>query len=208
MLARLSLITLCAVLAAAPAMAKDKAPTGALACSGAFGIDSSEALLIETYGADNVLTGEVDGPEGSTMIATRVFPDQPDKEMTFAWWDEENYTNLANVALPPTAVSPGGVKVGMTVAEVEAINGGPFEISGFGWDYGGFANLEGGPLAKLPGDCVLSVRFALPDEYSDAIDVSSILGDGTTVPSDEGLLEVLDVRVSAVSFGYAHPDYR
>lgn len=189
-------------LLATPAMAQK------LACEGPFGMDSSEALLIETYGTENVLTGEVDGPEGSTMIATRVFPDQPKKEMTFAWWDEENYADLANVDLPPKAVAPGGVRQGMTIADVEALNGGPFEISGFGWDYGGYANLEGGDLSGLPGDCVLSVRFSLPDEYPENVDVTSIMGDGTTVASGDPLLEELDIRVSAVSFGYAHPDYR
>ena len=41
-----------------------------VACAGAFASDSSEARLIETFGKANVVTGEVDGPEGSTMLAT------------------------------------------------------------------------------------------------------------------------------------------
>ena len=48
-----------------------------IACEGAFAIDSSEARLIEIYGADNVRTGIVPGPEGTEMLATEVYPDSP-----------------------------------------------------------------------------------------------------------------------------------
>ena len=41
-----------------------------------------------------------------------------------------------------------GLKAGMTIEEVEKINEKPFQISGFGWDYGGHANFEGGKLFR------------------------------------------------------------
>ena len=47
-----------------------------------------------------------------------------------------------------------GLKAGMTIAEVEKINGKPFKIAGFEWDYGGYANFEGGKLAGK-----VSIRF-------------------------------------------------
>lgn len=207
MLARLSLLACGAVLlAAAPAIAKDKTKPTPIACEGIYGPESSEALLKQTFGAENVFTGKVDGPEGEELLATTVFPNEPRKTMQFSWWDEENRSQLAAVDLAADQVGPGGVQVGQTVAEVVALNGAPFTMSGFWWDYGGYANIDKGKLANLDENtCFLSIRFAPPDDYSQAIDVTPVSGD-TQVPSDEGLLEVLDVRVQSVSVSWADPN--
>ena len=203
MLARLSLVALCTALAATSALAQDEAD---FTCSGVFGIDSSEALVIETYGADNVVTGDSPGPEGTTVLATTVFPDDPDRSIRFGWWNEEALTDLSYADLPAAMPGPKGVQAGMTVAELVELNGEPFTLSGFGWDYGGFANIQTGQLAELDGGCTVSVRFAL-EEYGDDVDVGSIMGD-QEVSSDNPLLEQLDVRVQSVSIGYPHPDFR
>lgn len=211
MLARLSLIALCTALVITTPMAKDKvktdtAATDQVACSGAYGADSTEALLIETFGADNVVTGEVPGPEGSSYIGTTVFPGDPDREMVFSWFDEENRTGLSDVRLSPSQAGPGGVRIGMTVAEVAAINEEPFTIGGFWWDYGGYAGFDSGKLSGLEGDCYLSLRFSPEDDISPAIDVTPISGE-VQIPSDEGLLEVVDTRVQVMSLGYASEEY-
>ena len=41
-----------------------------------------------------------------------------------------------------------GLRIGATLAELERINGGPFELSGFDWDHGGA--IFPGPGGKLP----------------------------------------------------------
>jgi hypothetical protein len=205
MIVRLSLLALCAALAISPAYAKDKSAQSDTACSGVFGPQSSEALLIETYGAENVVTGQVAGPEGIEMLATTVFPNDPDKTMLFGWWDEEDLAILNFVDLAPSQVGPLGVRVGMTPAEVEAINGEPFLIGGFWWDYGGYANIQSGKLVELPDGCYLSLRFAPAEEYSPALDVTPVSGE-VQVPSDEGLLEILDTRVQVVSLSYPGGD--
>jgi hypothetical protein len=211
MLARISLVALAAALAVtAPAFAKTKpaaqpAPADQVACTGVFGPDSSEALVKETFGAENVVTGIVPGPEGTELLATTVFPDDPDRKMEFGWFDEENFTRLSYVELSPSQTAPGGVRIGQTVAEVQALNGEPFTVGGFWWDYGGYASIENGKLAGLDGGCYLSVRFSPADEYSPAIDVTPVSGE-VQVPSDEGLLEILDTRVEVLSLGYAWPE--
>lgn len=207
MFARVFLCTICSVLIAAPAFAKDKIqpaePSQPVACSGVFGFDSSEALLIETYGKDNVVTGQVDGPEGSTYLASTVYPGDAERQMIFAWYNEDTRTELSSVELSPSQSGPGGVRIGMTPAEVQAINEKPFTIGGFWWDYGGYAGFETGKLAgPLPGECYLSLRFSPADEFSDAIDVTPVTGE-VQVPSDEGLLEILDTRLTMLSIGYA-----
>ncbi len=198
MLARLSLFALLA--AASPVMAED------FACEGPFAIDSSEARLIETYGADNVVTGIVPGPEGTEMLATTVFPDNAKKTMQFVWWDEDNLSGPSYIELPAKMTAPGGVRIGQTLAEVVALNGGPFKLTGFGWDYGGYAGFESGALADLPGDCILSLRFD-PGEAPAGVDTTPTMGD-KELTSDDPLLAQMPVTVYSLSVGYPHPDFR
>ncbi|QQR35872.1 hypothetical protein JI749_16260 [Devosia oryziradicis] len=205
MLIRLSLIALCTALVLSSPMAKEKpaAATSAdqVACEGVFGPQSSEQLLIDTFGAGNVVTGTVPGPEGSELFATTVFPDDPEKAMEFGWWDEDKREGLSYVQLSPSQVGPLGIHIGMTPAEVEAINGERFLIGGFWWDYGGYAMIETGKLTDIPGGCYMSLRFAPADEYSPAIDVTPVSGE-VQVLSDEGLLEILDTRLQVLTLSY------
>lgn len=211
MLARFSLIALAtALLAAGPAVAKDKvkaeAPGDAVTCSGVYGADSSEALVKETFGAENVVTGMVPGPEGIEMLATTVYPDDPERKMEFGWFDEENLTHLSYVELAPSQTAPGGVKLGMSVEDVAKLNGESFMVGGFWWDYGGYANIETGALAgQLEGGCYLSIRFSPGEGYPQDLDVTAVSGE-VQVPSDEPLLAEMDTRVGVLSIGYAWPE--
>ena len=209
MLARLSLVALCALVAAAPVMAKEKDRSGAkpeqVHCVGVYGPDSSEALVVETFGAENVVTGTVPGPEGTEMIATTVYPDT-DHPIQFTWWDDD-HTVIGSVELNATQTAPGGVRIGMSVDDVVALNEEPFAIGGFGWDYGGYANIESGNLAGLVEDvCYLSIRFSPTGDDFGMIDVTAVSGE-VQVPTDEPLLQTLDVRVQTLSIGYPDPSY-
>lgn len=206
MFVRISLAALCAAaLVLAPVQAKTKPASDAVACSGVFGPDSSEALVKQTFGAENVVTGTVPGPEGTELLATTVFPADPDRRMEFGWFDEENFDRLSYVELSPSQTAPGGVRLGMSAAEVEALNGEPYLVGGFGWDYGGYAVIESGALASAEGDCQLSIRFDTGGEISPEIDTSSIMGE-VQVPSGEPLLEEIGARVAVLSLGYAWPE--
>jgi hypothetical protein len=192
------LLLLPVLLLATPAFADQ------LTCDGPFAADSSEAKLVEAFGKDNVVTGEVPGPEGSTVLATTIFPNDPERKIEVGWWDEDNLTQLAYFTVPSGDIAPQGVKTGMTVKEVEALNGVPFEMQGFWWDYGGYANFTGGKLGAADTGCMVSVRFAPKDEYPADLNVDAISGE-VQVPSSEPLLETLDVRVESLSVSY--PDF-
>ena len=185
------------LLAAAPALADE------IKCDGAFAADSSEARLVETYGKDNVVTGDVPGPEGSTVLATTVFPNDPAKSMEFGWWNEEKLEGTAYFTVPAADTAPGGLRVGMSVKDVEALNGGPFELYGFFWDYGGSAGFDGGKLGDLPGGCSVSVVFA-PGDYPADLNVDAISGD-QQISSSEPLLETVHATIKSISVGY--PDF-
>ena len=48
----------------------------------------------------------------------------------------------------------------MGITDVEALNGEPFTLSGFFWDYGGSAGFDTGKLSGLAGGCVLNLQFS------------------------------------------------
>ena len=191
------ILALLPILLAAPAVGDE------IRCEGPFAADSSEARLIETYGKENVVTGDVPGPEGSTVLATTLFPSDPAKSIEFGWWDEAKFERTAYFTVPAGDTAPGGLKAGMTVKEVEALNGGPFDMYGFFWDYGGSAGFEGGKLGDIEGSCVVSVRFAVGDYPAD-LDVTAISGD-QQISSTEPLLATVNARVDTITVGY--PDF-
>src|SRR5688572_16171443 len=104
-----------------------------IGCDGVFNQNATLADFEATFGKENVVTGEVPGPEGTTMIATTVYPNDPERTMQLRWWDEENVKYFAGLTLAKGDAGPGGVKLGMSIEEVEAISGEPFRLFGFFW---------------------------------------------------------------------------
>jgi hypothetical protein len=177
-----------------------------IACTGAFAIDSSAARLIEIYGAANVVTGETAGSGDFAVPTTTVYPDDATRRIEFVWWHGEELADPSYIRFPPEAVLPPGLTVGMSIDEIEALNGEPFTLAGFDRDRGGYTHFRGEPLSDIPGDCVLSADFR-PGAYPDDLDVSPVMGD-VEVSSDNPLLVQMDVRLSAIRLGYVHPDLR
>jgi hypothetical protein len=53
--------------------------------------------------------------------------------------------------------------------------------------------------------CYISLRFAPADRDYGKLDVSAVSGE-VTIPSDEPLLEALDVRLQVLSISYPYPE--
>jgi hypothetical protein len=106
------------------------------------------------YGAKNVKAAELPGPEGTTLEGIRMF-EGTDRELELIYDQEGEEKIVTDVVVIGSAWKfECGLRVGMSLEEVEKINGGPFQVMGFDWDYGGFANFEGGKLERG-----VSVRF-------------------------------------------------
>ena len=190
------------VFLAVPAMAQSSDPLH-LECAGPFGPDSSEAFLAELFGSDNVVAETIDGPEGTTLDATLVFPRDPARRLVVLWQDEEQRARPAAVIVREDSdwIGPGGVRLGSDLAEVEAANQAPFKVLGFGWDYGGAASFPSGTLSEIPGGCMMSLSFDLDwtKEYGPAFD--AIMGD-QQLDSDDPLLQEAAPVVSEIAVGY------
>lgn len=147
-----------ALAAAGAAHAADR-----LDCSGPFGRDTSHARLVQTFGEQNVVYKRIDAPQGSTGMATILFPRERERRLTVEWRDETNRARPIYIGIEAGSswIAPKGVAIGMLIEEVERLNGKPFRLNGFGWDLGGAARFskEDGTLGNLPGGCHFGLTF-------------------------------------------------
>ena len=184
---------------AAPAFAAD------LACDTAITAKTTLADLQKTYGKKNVVTGDVDGPEGTTMSATTIFPKDDAKKFIVYWFDEEKHERLSGYTIPEGGTGPGGLKVGMPIKDVETINGGPFTLSGFYWDYGGGANFQGGKLGMLPDNCFVNVTFN-PSVDPTTDKLSNAISGEQELKSDLKEFAIVKPVVQSVDIGFPDPE--
>ena len=187
---------------AVPAMAQSSDPLH-LECAGPFGPDGSEAFLAQLFGRENVVSEIIDGPEGTTLDATLVFPNDPARRLVVLWQDEVQRARPAAIIIREESdwIGPGGVRLGSALAEVEAVNGAPFNVLGFGWDYGGAAGFPNGTLADIPGGCIMSLSFDLDWSKEFGPEFDAIMGD-QQLGSDDPLLRAAVPTVSEIAVGY------
>jgi hypothetical protein len=174
-----------------------------LECAGPFGAGADEAALARVFGAGNISAEVIDGPEGTVLDATLVYPADPDRRLIVLWHDEFARARPAAIIIRDESqwIGPGGVRRGATIDEVEAINGAPFVILGFGWDYGGAASFPSGVLSELPGGCSLSLSFTLDWEREYGPEFDAIMGD-QAVSSDNPVMRRAAPTVSEIAVGY------
>jgi hypothetical protein len=147
---------------AKPARAASTATPQVIACSGHFAKDTSHDKLTAAFGPNNVEWDDVNGPGGSKLKATVLFPGDPRRRLEVLWLKPDTRTDMQVIAIngQSTWVAPKGLKLGMPLATVEKLNGKPFRLSGFDKDSGGTVqSWDDGALAELPGGCKVSLRF-------------------------------------------------
>lgn len=129
------------------------------------------ATLAQRFGAENI-SEEIDHVEGEPYPITVVFANDAARRITLTWRDTAGRTGVESVSISGGEsdwTGPAGLRLGQTLGEVEAINGGPFLVAGFGWDYGGWTRgWEGGVLERQ--SCRVSAGFTPhPDVRTEAI---------------------------------------
>jgi len=114
---------------------------------------TSEAKLVELFGAANVKRETLETEPGHADPVTVVFASDPTRRAIIFWRDAE--TRLA----PETVVINGertvwktdkGITLGTSLATLRRLNGKPLTLTGFGWDFGGtILDSNGGRLAEF-----------------------------------------------------------
>jgi hypothetical protein len=173
-----------AVKPAAPA--KPAEPAHAVACGGAFAKGSDHLRLAQVYGVHNVEYTEVSGDDGSTLMASVIFPKDPKRRLEVLWDDDIQRTGTRMIVIggQSTWTAPKGLRLGLPLAALEKLNGKPFKLMGFEKD--GMAivsDWNNGTLGLLADGCKVGVQLK-PDPKASATALGAVGSDKEFASSD------------------------
>jgi hypothetical protein len=193
---------------AAPREANRKQPRPAIfravACSGPFAKDSNNLKLAMLFDSKNITFTDIDF-NGTKVGASILFPKDPKRRLEIWWSNTANRsgTYLILINGQSTWGAPGGMRLSLTLAELEKLNHKPFKLKGFDKDKGNAATVsdwDGGALATLAGGCKSGVSLqADPKAPADA--VTALPADHEYSSSDPALRAV-NPTVSEILLGY------
>ena len=141
---------------------KPAEPARLVTCSGAFAKNSGHLRLAQAYGVHNVEFTEVSGDDGSTLMASVLFPTDPKRRLEVLWDDDTQRTGTRMVVIDGQSIWTAykGIHLGLPLAALEKANGKPFKLMGF--EKGGMAivsDWNGGALGLLTDGCKVGVRL-------------------------------------------------
>ena len=178
-------------------------PPNVVTCNGVFAKDSGHLKLAIKYDARNITYGEVDGPDGSKLNASIIYPNDPRRRLEVLWHNEAARSDTQLIAINGRSqwVAPRGLKLGLPITTIEKANGRPFKLSKFGAD-GGASVLgwEGGALSTLPGGCKVGIRL-IADQKASEEARNAVNGDGELLSNDASLRAVKPT-VAEILIGY------
>jgi uncharacterized protein YciI len=182
---------------------KDAPKAPSLACAGPFAKDTTHAKLVAEFGAKNVAFRDVETASDVKTQATVIFDDDPTRRIVVHWKDNKTRARPASISIeaPSTWTGPGDVRNGLALKDLEKLNGGGFDVTGFGGIGGGEISGLKGPFADVPGGCTLKIRLEpgianpLPPRFA------SVTGD-QLIPSRNLVLRRVRPQVSRWSVNY------
>jgi hypothetical protein len=147
--------------------------------AGSVTATSSEAALAKHYGAAAVKPIRVELGEGETTPGTVLFPGDSLQRAEIIWQDTIGLSRPSRLVLRGSrsrwTVGPN-ISLGTSLKDLERINGRPFTLAGFGWDYAGVITEWGGGALD---SALAGVKLYLdpgPAQYQSA-PYSQVLGD-------------------------------
>jgi len=125
-----------------------------LRIAGSTAIGLSLGKLAMGFGFRNVTATDVEA-NGTKVAASVIFPDDPQQRLE-VWWKNANSSGIYLIVIAGKSewTAPGGLRLGLTLAELEKLNHKSFKLKGF--DKNGAATISdwgGGELASLSGGC-------------------------------------------------------
>jgi hypothetical protein len=172
-------------------------------CEGPFGRNATRADVIKAYGADAV-DQVLDGPEGAKLKATVLYPKDPKRRLEIIWNDEKARRRpTIRITQQSTWATASGVRLGMALTEIERLNGKPYKLYGFEWDYGGrTSNWMGGNLGKpQPGGCALTLALGFDFDKAPKAMTDKVSGDSEFL-STKPAKRALKPAVYEITIGY------
>ncbi|HEX8141671.1 MAG TPA: hypothetical protein VF553_03690 [Pyrinomonadaceae bacterium] len=169
---------------------------------GAITPATSEAALKRIYGRRNVRSTRVSLGEGEYEPGTSIYPDDPARRIEIVWKDARRKRFPKRIQLTGEKSiwrTREGISLGTRLRELERINGEPFVLLGFSWDYEGtIVSWEGGRLEREFGkdDRAVLLRLSSDQTYGGVSDedASSVLGD-REFPSSNPVMQRINPKV-------------
>jgi hypothetical protein len=190
--------------AAASAPEKPAAGAGmkAVACSGPFAKDSSNLRLAISFDAKNIAYSDIT-VSGTSVGSSVIYPKDPKRRLEIWWQNQANRSGIYLILIngQSTWVAPGGMKLGLTLADLEKLNHKPFKLKGFDKDHNAtVSDWDGGALATLQGGCKSGVSLQ-PDSKASPDAVSALSAD-KEYSSDDPQMREVKPKVSEILIGY------
>ena len=147
--------------------------------TGPMGSQTSEAELRRRYGTAAVDSIRVELGEGETAPGTVLYPADSLRRLEIIWRDTLARRQPTRLILrgPRSVWQVGpGISLGTSLSDLERLNGRPFTLAGFGWDYAGvITDWRGGALDSALTGVKLYVDPGPGQDQSAAY--SQVLGD-------------------------------
>ena len=119
---------------------------------GSFRADDTLATLQARFGAAQVKVEELGGAEGETAPGLVIFGSDPSRRIEVFMHDMDKRQGIDTLRVSGNTSRwhiDNGIKLGMSLADLVALNGKPITFSGLDWDYGGgIIDWNGGKLAQ------------------------------------------------------------
>lgn len=168
---------------------------------GAITPQTSEADLRKIYGRRNVRSTRVSIGEGEYEPGTAIYPNDPRRAIEIVWKDARARRFPKRIQLTGDRSvwrTRDGISLGTRLKVLEQINGRPFVLTGFGWDYAGtVVSWEGGKLARdfeKDGRVVLLRLSDQTDYEALGADDGSVSGD-RDFPSSNPVMQKINPKV-------------
>jgi hypothetical protein len=168
-----------------------------IACSGAFGKDSSHLKLAIAFDSRNITFTEVDGGSVGKVQASVIYPNDPKRRLE-VWWHNpasRSDTYLVVIGGQSGWMAPKGVRLGLPLSALEKLNKKPFKLKGLA-----VSDWDGGALGTLPGGCKIGVTLtadtSAPEEARKAV------AESKDFASADESLRAAKPKVSEIIIGY------
>lgn len=151
--------------------------------SGPITASTTRAGLAARYGEANVVDQNIDVGEGEMKPGTLLFPKDPQRSLEILWKDPKTKLSPKFLTVHGKASlwkTVHEISLGTSLKELEHINGQPFVLSGFGWDYSGtVTSWKSGVLEKeLQANGRVTLRLDTEDETAvERSDMDQVVGD-------------------------------
>jgi hypothetical protein len=161
--------------------------------------EGSEIELRERYGPSAVDSARIELGEGETTPGAVLYPGDSLRRAEIVWKDTLSRRRPARVILRGTRSKwqvGRGISLGTSLQELERLNGRPFILAGFGWDYAGVVtDWKGGALDSTLAGIKLYLDPGPAQQQSAAY--SQVLGD-RDYSSDLPAMQQLNPKVGQI----------